>query len=103
MDTRWTIVDGVTVEIPADSSCADLREAFRKPDDALLIAVTGDLLSVVHDEQRPLSELIAGCAEQYYFWCGEDRPEISNTDAFKKAVTETDVAESTVQRHEVDH
>jgi len=38
-----------------------------KPDDAVLVAVTGDLVSIVHDEDRPLSELVAGCAETYYF------------------------------------
>jgi len=67
METRWATVDGVNLELPADCTAGELRAALSKPDDAVLIAVTGDLVSIVHDEERPLSALIAGCASTYYF------------------------------------
>jgi len=50
METRWALVDGVTLELPADCTVYELRDALYKPDDAVLVAVTGDLVSIVHDE-----------------------------------------------------
>ncbi|MFC4544549.1 hypothetical protein ACFO5R_21690 [Halosolutus amylolyticus] len=104
METRWATVDGVSVEVPADCTCADLREAFRKPDDAVLIAVTGDLVSVVHDEETPLTELVAGCAETYYFWRDEEytRTGILDVPELEAAVADDDAAESTFQRPGID-
>ncbi|WP_222918790.1 hypothetical protein [Natrinema sp. SYSU A 869] len=109
METRWATVDGVTLELPADSTVSELRDALYKPDDAALVAVTGDLVSVVHDEDRPLSELVAGCAETYYFRRpdGPKRnkvlaaPEL--TDALNGSSDEQEAAETTFQRPGIDH
>lgn len=109
METCWATVDGVTLERPVDCTAYELREALYKPDDAVLIAVTGDLVSIVHDEDRPLSELIAGCAETYYF-CRPDEPkrnELLATLDLETALEESDGegsdAETTVQRPGIDH
>ncbi|WP_265110958.1 hypothetical protein [Halosolutus halophilus] len=104
METRWATVDGVSVEFPTDCTCSDLRDAFRKPSDAILIAVTGDLVSVVHDEETPLSELVAGCAETYYFWRDEEyaRNDVLDTAELEAALSDDDSAESTFQRPGID-
>ncbi|ADD04325.1 uncharacterized protein Nmag_0740 [Natrialba magadii ATCC 43099] len=68
METHWATVDGVHLELPSDCTVTQLREELHKPADAVLVAVTGDLVSVVHDDDQPLSDLIAGCADTYYFW-----------------------------------
>ena len=108
METRWATVDGVTLERPADCTVGELRAALSKPDDAVLVAVTGDLVSVVHDETRPLSELIAGCAETYYFRRpdGPERNELLDTPELEAALAATDEesdAETTFQRPGIDH
>ena len=104
METRWAILDGVSVEIPADCTCSDLRDAFRKPSDAVLIAVTGDLVSVVHDEEAALSELVAGCAETYYFWRDEEYAsnDVLGAPELEAALNDSDSAESTFQRPGID-
>ncbi len=109
METRWATVDGVTLELPDDCTAGELRDALYKPDDAALIAVTGDLVSVVHDEDRPLSELVAGCADTYYFHRpGEsDRNEVLAAAELEEALeADTDGrsdAETTFQRPGIDH
>ncbi|MBZ6493328.1 hypothetical protein [Natrinema longum] len=109
METRWATVDGVTLELPTDSTVHELRDALYKPDDAVLIAVTGDLVSVVHDEDRRLSELVAGCADTYYFRRpGEpDRNEVLAAPELEKALAgaadDADGAETTFQRPGIDH
>ncbi|WP_226479315.1 hypothetical protein [Natrinema amylolyticum] len=109
METRWATVDGVTLELPADSTVSELRDALYKPDDAALVAVTGDLVSVVHDEDRPLSELVAGCAETYYFR-RPDGPERNGVlaapeleDALDGSTEHRGDAETTFQRPGIDH
>ena len=109
METRWATVDGVTLELPVDCTVCELRDALSKPDDAILIAVTGDLVSLVHDEDRPLSELIAGCAQTYYF-CRFAEPArnelLASLDletALEKANGEESDAETTFQRPGIDH
>ncbi|ELY85833.1 hypothetical protein [Natrinema altunense] len=109
METRWATVDGVTLELPTDSTVNELRDALYKPDDAVLVAVTGDLVSVVHDEDRRLSELVAGCAETYYFRQrgGPERndvlaaPELE--DALADSSDDREEAETTFQRPGIDH
>lgn len=107
METRWATVDGVTLELPTDSTVCELRDALYKLDDAALVAVTGDLVSVVHDEDRPLSELVAGCADTYYFLRpGEpDRNELVAALDLGDTLSETDGAgaETTFQRPGIDH
>ncbi|MGQ3413461.1 hypothetical protein ACT4ML_14495 [Natrinema sp. LN54] len=109
METRWATVDGVTLELPADSTVSELRDALYKPDDAALIAVTGDLVSVVHDEDQPLSELVAGCADTYYFRRPDEpernevlaAPELENAMEGPRDGSRT--AETTFQRPGIDH
>ncbi|MFD1562025.1 hypothetical protein ACFR99_00355 [Haloarchaeobius amylolyticus] len=109
METRWATVDGVTLELPVDCTTCELREALYKPNDAVLIAVTGDLVSIVHDEERPLSELIAGCAQTYYFHRPAEpaRNDLVSTLDLETAIEESDGeesdAETTFQRPEIDH
>lgn len=109
METRWATVDNVTLELPADCTVCELRDALYKPDDAVLIGVTGDLVSIVHDEDRPLSELVAGCAETYYFRRpeGPDRNEVLSAPELETALAESDgertEAETTFQRPGIDH
>ncbi|MDF9746745.1 hypothetical protein [Natrinema salsiterrestre] len=109
METRWATVDGVTLELPADSTVCELRDGLYKPDDAVLIAVTGDLVAVVHDEDRPLSELVAGCADTYYFRRpGEpDRNELiarlDLEDTLDRSEHDREGAETTFQRPGIDH
>ena len=107
METRWATVDGVRLELPEDCTTERLREALRKPDDAALVAVTGDLVSVVHDEDEPLSELVAGCADTYYFRRadGPDRNELLETPELERALdTPADGdTETTFQRPGIDH
>lgn len=108
METRWATVDGVTLELPAESTVSELRDALYKPDDAVLVGVTGDLVSVVHDEDRPLSELVAGCADTYYFLRGDetDRNELVAALDLGDALHESDDgagAETTFQRPGIDH
>ncbi|GAB3669396.1 hypothetical protein [Halopiger thermotolerans] len=67
METRWATVDGVHLQLPDDCTVEELRDGLHKPADAVLVAVTGDLVSVVHTDDRPLSEMVAGCADTYYF------------------------------------
>ncbi|PGF17502.1 hypothetical protein CP556_16265 [Natrinema sp. CBA1119] len=109
METRWALVDGVTLELPADCTVYELRDALYKPDDAVLVAVTGDLVSIVHDEDRPLSELVAGCAETYYFRRPEepDRNEVLAAPELERVLEQSDDeragAETTFQRPGIDH
>ncbi|WP_455449527.1 hypothetical protein [Natrinema thermotolerans] len=109
METRWATVDGVTLELPDDSTVSELRDALYKPDDAVLIAVTGDLVSVVHDEDRPLSELVAGCADTYYFYrpSEPDRNELLAATELEAALESgtggRSDAETTFQRPGIDH
>ncbi|WP_254530616.1 hypothetical protein [Natrinema gelatinilyticum] len=109
METRWATVDGVTLELPTDCTVTELRDALYKPDDSVLIAVTGDLVSVVHDEARPLSELVAGCAETYYFRRPNEpeRNELLAAPELETALHGSDdehtSAETTFQRPGIDH
>ncbi len=109
METRWATVDGVRLELPADCTAGELRAALSKPDDAVLIAVTGDLVSVVHDEERPLSELIAGCASTYYFRRSDEpaRNELLATldleTALEESGAEQSGAETTFEHPLIDH
>ena len=104
MDTRWATVDGVHLELPVECTVGELRERFHKPRDATLIAVTGDLVSVVHDEEAALSELVAGCADTYYFtWAdGPHRNEILDAPALDRALSDPDAKETTFQRPGID-
>ncbi|EMA45959.1 hypothetical protein [Halobiforma nitratireducens] len=112
MDTRWATVDGVRLRIPDDATAKQLRDALYKPEDAVLIGVTGDLVTVVHEEERSLSELIAGCADTYYFRRDGDleRPgvpelsgssELSEVAATGPANTDAGEAETTFERPDV--
>ncbi|ELY48109.1 hypothetical protein [Natronorubrum sulfidifaciens] len=105
METRWVTVDGVFLEVPADCTVDELRTALYKPADAVLIAVTGDLVSVVHDEERPLSELVAGCADTYYFYQPNEptRNEILAAPELESALEEPTTDETTFQRPSLDH
>ena len=109
METRWVTVDGVTVELPTDCTAGELRAALSKPDDAVLIAVTGDLVSLVHDEERPLSELIAGCASTYYFRRPDEpaRNELLATlaleTAYEGSADDRSGAETTFEHPLIDH
>lgn len=109
METRWALVDGVSLELPVDCTVCELRDALYKPDDAVLIGVTGDLVSIVHDEDQPLSELVAGCAETYYFRRpeGPDRNEVLSAPELERALEQSDdeqaEAETTFQRPGIDH
>lgn len=100
METRWAIVDGINVELPTDCTVSELRDALRKPADAALIAVIGDLVSVVHNEDKPLSDLLAGCAETYYFRRDEERTrnDLLAAPELEIALDDTDSDESTFQR-----
>ncbi len=100
METRWATVDGVHLELPTDCTVAELRESLRKPADAVLVAITGDLVAVVHDEERPLSELVAGCAETYYFWRDSELPrdEVLDTPELEAALETDSSKEATFQR-----
>ncbi|QLG47970.1 hypothetical protein [Natrinema halophilum] len=109
METRWATVDGVTLELPADCTVCELRDALYKPDDSVLIAVTGDLVSVVHDEDEPLSELVAGCAQTYYFRRPNEpeRNDVLAAPELEAALNGPDdgrsTAETTFQRPGIDH
>ncbi|SEV85778.1 hypothetical protein [Natrinema salifodinae] len=109
METRWATVDGVTLELPDECTVSELRDALYKPDDAVLVAVTGDLVSVVHDETRPLSELVAGCADTYYFRRPNEpeRNDILAAPELEDALAESDDdradSETTFQRPGIDH
>lgn len=106
METRWATVDGVHLEVPVDVTASDLRDHLHKPSDAVLVAVTGDLVSVVHADDRPLSELIAGCADTYYFRRESDleRNELLDSPKLEAALSETDTDsdETTFQRPALD-
>ncbi|WP_290812153.1 hypothetical protein [Halovivax sp.] len=104
METRWATVDGVHMQLPTECTVEDLREALTKPRDAVLIAVTGDLVSVVHDEDAPLSGMVAGCADEYYFrWeDGPDRNEILDAPELDRALAEPASSETTFQRPGID-
>ena len=105
METRWATVDGVTLELPDDCTVEQLREALHKPSDAVLVAVTGDLVSVVHEETRPLSEMVAGCADTYYFRRGDepDRNDLLASPKIERAVADPSGDETTFQRPGIDH
>ncbi|ELZ20927.1 hypothetical protein [Natrinema limicola] len=109
METRWATVDGVSLELPVNCTAGELRAALSKPDDAVLIAVTGDLVSIVNDQERPLSELIAGCAHTYYFRrpCEPARNELLATLDLEMVLSGSDDeqsgAETTFERPGIDH
>ncbi|RQG92735.1 hypothetical protein EA462_00435 [Natrarchaeobius halalkaliphilus] len=105
METRWATIDGVHIELPADCTVEQLRQAFRKPPSTVLVAVTGDLVSVVHDENRPLSEMVAGCADTYYFRSEDDqrRNEILAAPQIEDALVRPAGGETTFQRPGLDH
>ena len=105
METRWATVDGVHVQLPEDCTVDELREELYKPADATLIAVTGDLVSVVHEEDRPLSELLAGCADTYYFRRPNepDRNDVLAAPEIDAALEDPDSDETTFQRPGIDH
>lgn len=107
METRWATVDGVRLELPEDCTVDRLRDALRKPADAVLVAVTGDLVSVVHDDDAPLSDLVAGCADTYYFRRadGPERNEILDAPELERALETENPSddETTFQRPGIDH
>ncbi|ELY43520.1 hypothetical protein [Natronorubrum bangense] len=105
METRWATVDGVYLELPNDCTADELRTALRKPADAVLIAVTGDLVSVVHDEEQSLTEMVAGCADTYYFRRPDepDRNDVLSAPELESALAESTAAETTFQRPGIDH
>ncbi|WP_049921162.1 hypothetical protein [Halopiger djelfimassiliensis] len=105
METRWVTVDGVHLQLPEDCTVERLRDALHKPSDAVLIAVTGDLVSVVHEDERPLSEMVAGCADTYYFRRDDepDRNEILAAAEIEAALADPTTDETTFQRPGIDH
>ncbi|RQG96857.1 hypothetical protein [Natrarchaeobius oligotrophus] len=107
METRWATIDGVHLEIPTDCTVDQLRTVLHKPENAVLIAVTGDLVSVVHDEERPLSELVAGCGDTYYFRSEDEydpgRNEILSAPEIENALKMPSGEETTFQRPGIDH
>lgn len=105
METRWATVDGVHLQLPDDCTADELRDELHKPTDAVLIGVTGDLVSIVHDEERPLSEMVAGCADTYYFRRpGEpDRNDVLAAPEIDAALEEPSADETTFQRPGIDH
>ncbi|ELY98576.1 hypothetical protein C482_11640 [Natrialba chahannaoensis JCM 10990] len=112
METHWATVDGVHLELPCGCTATQLRDELHKPSDTVLVAVTGDLVSVVHDDDQPLSDLIAGCADTYYFWRAAEptrnevlaAPELERAveTAAGKAADEIDT-ETTFQRPGIDN
>ena len=105
METRWATVDGVHLQLPEDCTVADLRDELHKPDDAVLIAGTGDLVSVVHEEERSLSEMVAGCADTYYFRRPDepDRNDVLAASEIDAALESPTSDETTFQRPGIDH
>ncbi|NGM69377.1 hypothetical protein G6M89_10215 [Natronolimnobius sp. AArcel1] len=105
METRWVTVDGVRVELPADCTAGQLRDALYKPSNSTVVAVTGDLVSVVHDDDKQFSEMVAGCAETYYFTHIDEphRNAILETPEIEQAIAEPVGDETTFQRPEIDH
>ena len=105
METRWATVDDVHLQLPEDCTAAELRNQLRKPDDAVLIAVTGDLVSVVHDEECSLSEMVAGCADTYYFRRRDepDRNDVLAAPEIDDALESPTEGETTFQRPGIDH
>lgn len=104
METHWATVDGVHLELPADCTVEQLRDVLHKPTDAVLVAVTGDLVSVVHDEEQPLSELIAGCADTYYFRRAAEptRNDVLAAPELEDALDDPATDETTFQRPGID-
>lgn len=105
METRWATVDGVHLQLPEDCTVDELRDQLHKPADAVLVAVTGDLVSVVHEEARPLTDMVAGCADTYYFRRpGEpDRNDVLADSEIDAALEEPTTDETTFQRPGIDH
>lgn len=105
METRWATVDGVHLQLPEECTAAELRDRLHKPDDADLIAVTGDLVSVVHEEETPLSEMVAGCADTYYFRRPDepDRNDLLAAPEIEDALESPATDETTFQRPGIDH
>lgn len=105
METRWVTVDGVHLQLPSDCTADELRRALHKPSDAVLVAVTGDLVSVVHDEEQSLSEMVAGCADTYYFRRPDepDRNDVLATPKIDAALEDPTAGETTFQRPGIDH
>lgn len=105
METRWVTVDGVYVQLPETCTVAELRDELHKPEDAALIAVTGDLVAVVHDEDQPLAEMVAGCADTYYFRRPDEpeRNELLSALEIDDALEEPTRDETTFQRPSIDH
>lgn len=105
MDTRWVTVDGVYMQLPADAAVDSLRNALHKPADAELIAVTDDVVSVVHAEETPLSSLVAGSADRYHFHRDADPigDEILAAPELEYAIENPNGEETTFQRPGIDH
>ncbi|AEH35519.1 hypothetical protein [Halopiger xanaduensis] len=105
METRWATVDGVHLQLPDDCTVEQLRDELHKPEDAVLVAVTGDLVSVVHTDDRALSEMVAGCADTYYFRrpSDDDRNEILGAPEIERALADPTDDETTFPRPGIDH
>ncbi|WP_137288138.1 hypothetical protein [Natronorubrum halophilum] len=105
METRWVTVDGVNLPLPETCTADEIRSALHKPDDAALIAVTGDLVSVVHEEERPLAEMVAGCADAYYFKRPSEaaRNDVLAAPEIETALTDPTTDETTFRRPGIDH
>lgn len=105
METRWATVDGVYMQLPAGSSVDTLRNALHKPSDAVLVGVTDDLVSVVHAEEAPLSSMVAGRADTYYFRRAEGpvRNPILAAPELEEALENPSADETTFQRPGIDH
>ena len=105
METRWVTVDGVHLQLPTDCTTEELREELHKPSDTVLVAVTGDLVSVVHKEDRSLADMVAGCADTYYFNRPDesDRNDILAAPEIEQALDKPTSDETTFQRPNIDH
>lgn len=95
----------VRIELPTDCTAGQLREALHKPDETVLVAVAGDLVSVVHNDDQQLAEMVAGCAETYYFTHSDEpsRNEVLSAPDIERAVADPVGDETTFQRPGIDH
>ncbi|MXV63367.1 hypothetical protein GS429_15100 [Natronorubrum sp. JWXQ-INN-674] len=105
METRWATVDGVHLQLPEECTVDELREELHKPADAVLIAVTGDLVSVVHEDDQSLTNMVAGCADTYYFKRPNesDRNDVLAAPEIDHALENPSAEETTFQRPGIDH